>query len=116
MDDALVRSWSKLGPAIRSLIVLAIVIIFAFWPCLSAGFLNWDDPVHLLNNPYLPLRNFFDVWTVLSTPDTANHTYIPLTVLSFGIEQMFWGLKPLIFHLDNILLHILTAVMVAALG
>ena len=36
--------------------------------------------------------------------------------VSFGIERALWGLNPFVFHLDNILLHILCAVLVLVLG
>jgi len=39
-------------------------------------------------------------------------TYLPFTVLSYSFEYRFFGLKPFIYHLDNLLLHSINAVIV----
>ena len=97
-------------------IIIAAVTFFVFSPCLFADFLNWDDTSHLLNNPFLPLHRFNAVIRIFLSPDTANRTYIPLTVFSFGIEQWLFGLNSFVFHLNNIFLHILAASLVYVLA
>ncbi len=100
-------------------LILAIVVCLAFWPCFSSGFLNWDDPDHLLYNSFLPFHHFNDIRILFSAPNSVDETnllFLPLTILSFGIERFFWGLNPFVFHLNNILLHILSSILVFALG
>ena len=96
-------------------LLLTCVVLLVFFPCLNAGFLNWDDPGHLTENP--------DVNAALSLHSvkqifrhTVNATYVPLTILSFSLEQHFFGLNPAVFHATNIVLHILTSYLVFALA
>lgn len=97
-------------------LILTAVILFAFWPCLSAGFLQWDDVPYVLNNPLLPFRSFADILRVFTYVDASNGIYVPVTVLSFGLERAIWGINPFIAHLNNILLHIISAGLVLLLG
>jgi hypothetical protein len=110
------RVMKKRIEEIFSLLVLAALTFLVFWPCLWAGFLNWDDPAHLTQNPFLPLHGFGDVIALFMHPDTVNGTYIPLTVLSFGIERSVWGLNPFVFHFNNILLHAVAAGLIFVLA
>ena len=89
---------------------ILLLIFAAYLPCLKADFVNWDDDVHILGN--LTLRslrweNWAEIWT-----STINHTYIPLTVITWAIEQHFFGYNSFVFHLDNILLHLAVTVLV----
>ena len=90
--------------------ILALVF-FVFSPCLKAGFLKyWDDDFHLTKNLQcfsLSTRNIFNIFH-----SKVNQTYIPLTISSYAIEYHFVGLNPFVFHLDNILLHLMVVGLV----
>lgn len=116
MDSVYNQPSNRCGSAFRSTLVLVAVILCVFSPCLFAGFLNWDDPDHLLNNPFLPLRSLFDIPRLFFAADTGSGTYNPLVILSFGVERLVGGLNPFIFHLDNVILHILTTLLVRSLA
>jgi len=58
-------------------IVLAITFI-AYIPVLNAGFVNWDDPDYLTNNPMI--KNISDLENIFTRPIQGN--YHPLTVKS----------------------------------
>lgn len=116
MDSPSDGLFRKLCSPFGTGLLLSAVILCAFFPCLSAGFLNWDDPGHLLRNPLLPLSSWSDVWRIFLTADTGNRTYNPLVILSFGIERSLVGPEPFLYHLDNILLHILSALLVRTLA
>ncbi len=93
---------------------LILVVFFVYYPCLQAQFINLDDPNHVINNRgvYLPL---FDSFGVIFG-QLVNKVYIPLTTLSFNLEQHFFGFNPFVYHFDNILLHILNAILVLLLA
>ena len=95
----------------RSLPFFVLFVIFiTYLPCLKAGFVNWDDDVHILKNyTLIPTNgiNFREIWT-----STVNNTYIPLTVTAWAIEHQFFGFNPFIFHLDNLLLHLMVTALV----
>lgn len=81
----------------------AAAAFLAFLPALWCGFVDWDDPVTVLNNPFVHgfsagnLRWMF----------TAFHSghYHPLTWVSYALDYAVWGLNPLGYHLTNLLLH-----------
>lgn len=89
--------------------VLFLVFI-VYLPCLKAGFVNWDDDIHLLQNftlRSLQWPNLLEIWT-----STVSHTYIPLTTTTWAIEYYFFGFNPFIFHLNNIILHLVVTALV----
>ena len=89
---------------------LAFFIFLVFSPCLKAGFVNWDDDVHLLENPFIKSLSPAGLHDLFTT--AVNKTYIPLTSLSFALEYHFFRTDPFPYHLDNLLLHILVSILV----
>jgi protein O-mannosyl-transferase len=90
------------------LIVAAILV--AFWPALFNGFLHWDDFVLVVGNPLITGHDgirFKDIFLTMVT-----RAYMPLTILSFGIEHIFFKLNPFFYHLDNLILHIATTLLI----
>ncbi|MGH7179943.1 MAG: tetratricopeptide repeat protein [Tepidisphaeraceae bacterium] len=87
--------------------LLALVTILAYLPAIRAGFV-WDDPDYVLNNQALRSTDGLgEMWTnVRSLPQ-----WYPLVHTSFWIEYHLWGLHPLGYHLDNVLLHITAALL-----
>ncbi len=95
---------------LRNILLLILAVGISFAPCFTAGFVHWDDDLHLLNNPLvkeIPASNIAAVFQTL-----VNKTYIPLTVISFQIEHLFYGLNPFVYHLNNITLHALVCLTI----
>ena len=94
--------------------VVPLLVVFvtcaAFLPALSNDFVNWDDEVALVTNARY--RGFG--WSELKWMFTSFHMghYQPLSWLSFALDYSFWGLKPIGFHLTNIILHGINALLV----
>ena len=90
-------------------IALALVGLVAavYSGALQCGFVNLDDPNHLLENPVVLRRDIAGAFT--STPAGL---WIPLTWLSFIAEAALAGFAPWLFHLTNVLLHAANAVLV----
>ena len=72
-------------------IVLAITFI-AYIPVLNAGFVNWDDPDYVTNNPMI--KNISDLENIFTRPIHGN--YHLLTVLSLALNYFISGLHPLV--------------------
>jgi tetratricopeptide (TPR) repeat protein len=79
-------------------------VFLAFSPSLDNDFVNWDDDVHVTDNPFIYPLNGRQLMAIFST--TVNRIYIPLTELSFAIEAHLLGFAPFIYHLNNLLLHL----------
>lgn len=91
-------------------IVVALVTVAVFLPALRCGFVSWDDDRNLLENAGYRGFDALHVRWMLTT-FFGGH-YQPLTWLSFAMDYQVWGgLKPVGFHLTNVLLHALAAVL-----
>lgn len=99
-------------PVILAGILLAVFL--AFRPCLNNELLYWDDDVHIWNNASIQKMDGPHLIQVFK--QTVNQTYIPLTVLSFGIERHFAGTRAFVYHLDNLALHLAVASLVLVLA
>jgi len=106
-------SSSKIRNIFLVILILSIVF-FAFYPTLQNGFVFWDADTHIYQNitiHTLDAEHIGDIFTGM-----VNAIYIPLTSLSFAIEDHFFGRKPFIYHLDNLLLHLAIIVFIFWLG
>jgi len=92
--------------------VLGVISLtfLAYFPSLLNGFTNWDDPVYLTDNPLVQELTISNFTEIFSTFQIAN--YHPITLLSLSIEHMLVGLNPFIYHLSNLLLHLLNTWLV----
>lgn len=80
----------RLEAALAAL-ALVLAVVAAFHPALSAGFVNWDDPRHLLENPhYRGLAREQLSWMVTTS---WMGPYQPLSWLTFAIDHELWGLS-----------------------
>jgi len=86
-------------------LVLAVVIAYqAAW---HAGYV-WDDSKYVTDNGTLrSLHGLRLIWLVPG----ATVQYYPLTLTTFWLEYHLWGLHPLGYHLVNVLLHSLNAIL-----
>ena len=95
---------------IRYISLGIIVLCFiAFSPVFKAEFVGYDDPDYVLNN--LNLRHFSweNITRIFSFG--AFDLYIPVTFLSYLIEYSVFGANPKVFHVVNLILHILNSLL-----
>jgi len=76
---------------------------------LHSGFLNWDDPTLIVNNPWIRGFTRENLVHVFTQPYARN--FLPLHLVSYMADYSLWGLKPLGYHLHAILLNALNAVL-----
>jgi tetratricopeptide (TPR) repeat protein len=82
-------------------LALVAAVVVAYLPALSAGFV-WNDDTYVTENPTLDgAQGLKLIWT----DPRANEQYYPLVFSSFWLEKRLWGLRPLGYHLVNVLLH-----------
>jgi len=74
---------------------------------MHGGFL-WDDDAHITANG--TLRSWQGLWEIWFKPG-ATCQYYPLSFTVFWAEYQLWGLHPLGYHLVNIALHCVVAVL-----
>ena len=90
-----------------ALALLALVLV-AYWSVSWAGFI-WDDDDYVVENATLrDPSGLLRIWT----DPAATPQYYPLVHTTFWIEYQLWGLRPTGYHLTNVLLHGLNAILV----
>lgn len=88
--------------------VLAIVLLtlVAYIPAMSAGFI-WDDDAYITDNALVKSADGLGrIWVPRETPQ-----YYPMVFTMFWAEYRIWADNPVGYHLINIALHILNALL-----
>ena len=86
--------------------LIAVATFLAFLPVLRNGFVDFDDPVLLLNNPFYRGLGWTQLkWMFGAAAASLSNHYIPLTWLTFGLDYVLWGMAPFGYHLTTLLLH-----------
>jgi protein O-mannosyl-transferase len=90
--------------------VLASSTLLVYAPVLRHGFVNYDDPEYVLENP--PVRGGVTAaglrWAFTHAHSANWH---PLTWVSHMLDVEAWGLAPAGHHLTSIVLHALAALV-----
>jgi protein O-mannosyl-transferase len=94
-------------------LILAGIVILTFTvysDTFKNNFISWDDPTLVVTNndiQSISIENIRKMFT-----NSYVYMYVPLTVLSFALEYKFFGLNPLHYHIDNLMLHLLNVILV----
>ncbi len=95
-------------------VIIALLVVLAaaaYFPALDNGFI-WDDPEYIINNPTLrSVEGLKRIWT----EPGATPQYYPLVFSGFWAEFQAWQLEARYYHVINVLLHALSAVLLWAL-
>jgi protein O-mannosyl-transferase len=86
--------------------LLLLVTLVAYLPALDGKFI-WDDDGHVTTHS---LRSLTGLWRIWTDP-RATQQYYPLTHSAFWLEYRLWGLNPVGYHLVNVVLHVLGALL-----
>jgi tetratricopeptide (TPR) repeat protein len=91
-------------------IVLAAVTVLVYLPVFQNGFVNYDDPDYILNNPHVKAGLTWSgiVWAFQSSVASNWH---PLTWISHMIDCGLFGVNPAGHHLVNVVFHTANAVL-----
>lgn len=91
------------------------LIFIVFLPVVDHQFLNWDDDYHVYQNRSIDRLDRAHLAQTFFEP-VGGAVYFPLTIVTYSMEKHFFGLDPKIFHLNNLLLHLIVVVLVLRLG
>ena len=90
--------------------IIALIVSIAFLPSLNNGFVDWDDNAYLTENTDVFGLSFENIKKIFTK--SYNASYGPLTLISFAMEYEFVRLKPFLYHLDNLILHVANSLLV----
>ena len=102
-DRSAGRPWRTIRPGLA----LAVLCVACYLPATRGGFI-WDDEDYVENNPVL--RTLDGLRRIWLNPE-ATPQYYPLVHTSYWIEYRLWGLNPTGYHVTNILLHAVGAIL-----
>ena len=89
---------------------LLLLVVGVYWPSFQFDFVNWDDPWYVINNPLIRSWHPLNLFKIATEFVALN--YAPITISSFLVDRTLWGLWPGGYHLTNVLLHSVNAVLV----
>lgn len=88
-------------------VLLGFVVLTYLPVLLEAGWI-WDDDDYVTHNATLrTFAGLIDIWL----EPQATPQYYPIVHTTFWLEFRFWGLNPFGYHLSNVVLHGLTALI-----
>ena len=90
--------------------LLVAAVLVAYWPAFSAGFI-WDDDAHVTPAALRSAGGLVRIWTEIG----ATQQFYPLLHSAFWLEHRLWGTSPLGYHLVNVGLHIIAALLLGLL-
>jgi protein O-mannosyl-transferase len=91
--------------------VIIAATVLAYLPALRGGFI-WDDDAYVTQNRLLTAPDgLARIWFSFESPSQ----YFPLTYTALRVDRALWGLNPFGYHLVNVLLHAVNALLVWAL-
>ena len=100
----------KTKVAIPICLALLAIILAAFWPAGSYGFISLDDPLYVESNRHV--REGLSGESVRWAFTTFHAAYWhPLTWLSLMLDAQLFGPEPQVFHRVNIVLHAISAIL-----
>jgi len=88
-------------------LLLLVATFVSHWQAIGGGFI-WDDDAHITRLDLRGVEGLWAIWTKLG----ATQQYYPLVHSFFWFEHLFWGDSALYYHITNILLHTLVALLV----
>jgi tetratricopeptide (TPR) repeat protein len=97
-------------PVAGAMLVLVLAVLAAFRPALDAGFQElWDDNANVTQNGFFRgLDGEHLAW--MFTTFRMGH-WQPLAWISLALDNAAWGLDPFGYHLTNVVLHAVGAVL-----
>ena len=110
------RSTLTSGAVLLAALGTALLVFLVYLPALKGGFINWDDPLYVYNNPHIRSLDLRLLKEAFSPIGGSNWNWHPLTVLSHALDYKLWGLNPFGHHLTNNILHSVNTALVLLLA
>lgn len=101
--------WRPLALAVA----LGLVTLVLYWPATHQGFIDFDDPLYVTQNPHIRAGLNWDTWSWAWTSlEEAN--WHPLAWISHALDASLYGVEPAGawgHHLTSLLLHAVNAAL-----
>ena len=99
---------SGLNPRVKTLLLLSAILLLTvvvYSGSINNGFVRWDDNQNVYENMEIRTLSASSIKTFFTKPLISMYT--PLVYVSYAIDYKIGGLDPRIYHLTNLLLHLI---------
>jgi protein O-mannosyl-transferase len=87
--------------------IIVIAVFTAYIPSINGGFI-WDDELLITHNGLLKVSDgLYQIWCTTEATD-----YWPVINTTFWIEWRLWGNNPIGYHVVNLILHVVEALLI----
>jgi protein O-mannosyl-transferase len=105
--------WSVANRISRKLLIsglLGLITVVAFWPVVRCGFVNFDDPEYVTDQPYVlgGLTWRAIIWAFTSQQGSNWH---PLTSISHMLDIQLFGARATAHHVVSLVYHIVNTLL-----
>lgn len=100
------------NPKLILILIIISINLLIFLPSLKGGFV-WDDYELIVDNSLLKTQNVIKtMFTPFGYGGFNSLLYRPIVSLSYKLDYLIYGLNPSGFHLTNIIIHTLNAILI----
>lgn len=96
-----------------ALSVVFVTTFIVYFKAIGFGFLDWDDTTYISNNQDIKNLSWANIKIFFTKFYVAN--YQPVTLLFYALEHKIGAGSASIYHLNNIILHLLNTYLVFVL-
>ena len=89
--------------------LLVIVTLIPYSRLAKCGFVNYDDPIYVTQNPHVQQLSEKNLLWAFSVGYNSN--WHPLTWISHMVDYRIWGTNALGHHATNLLLHLVSVIL-----
>jgi tetratricopeptide (TPR) repeat protein len=90
--------------------LLALGVVVFYWPLFDYGFIDYDDPQYVYENPHVTSGlDWHGVAWAFTTFHASN--WHPLTWFSLMLDAQLFGVHPGVYHAVNVLFHAANSVL-----
>ena len=90
--------------------IILLITFIVYSESLFNGFINLDDTGYIIYDNAIKHFTLNGIAKIFTSINMAN--YHPLTILSYSIEYKVFGANAFVYHLDNLILHLINILMV----
>ncbi len=96
--------------------LIAISVIIAYFKIYSLDFV-WDDIPQIIHNKTVKNFNIVDIFTKdgeygIDVRESKTPYYRPFFMLSLVIDYLIFGARPALFHISNLIMHLVLTVVI----
>jgi len=101
-----------------SILIISILSFISYYSIFDNEITSWDDEFYINTNPYLKTLDAETISELFKTDTYYMGNYHPLSMISLSIDYAISGedengnINSFMFHLTNLILHILTSLLV----